>query len=252
MLAELLVGSPGCAAPSALPRPPRRIASSTSSTGASRTSSQAGKRSRRRGVGEVAVAVVGVLREDRHDQLVDRVAVRPVDRPARRSRAGGRGSPARAACPGASKVTARTVLPLPMGPKCPHIGRKRPIGIGFRGWHGRGARACGEWGAGFYRRVPGEGTPTGLLPRQPDPWWRLDALSRAGRAGDRDRLPWLGRSDRPDPARFDYSMHGLSAFLERCLDELGVGSESSSSTTGAAVGADRSPAAPASGSSDWL
>ena len=40
---------------------------------------------------------------------------------------------------------------------------------------------------------------------------------------DRDRHAGLGRSDRPDPARFDYSMYGLSAFLERCLDELGVG-----------------------------
>ena len=36
-------------------------------------------------------------------------------------------------------------------------------------------------------------------------------------------MPGWGRSDRPDPGRFDYSMHGLSAFLERCLDELGVG-----------------------------
>ena len=35
-------------------------------------------------------------------------------------------------------------------------------------------------------------------------------------------MPGWGRSDRPDPARFDYSMYGLSAFLERCLDELGV------------------------------
>ena len=36
-------------------------------------------------------------------------------------------------------------------------------------------------------------------------------------------MPGWGRSDRPDPARFDYSMYGLSAFLERCWDELGVG-----------------------------
>ena len=39
-------GSPGSAAPSACARPPGRIASSTSATGASRTSSQDGKRSR--------------------------------------------------------------------------------------------------------------------------------------------------------------------------------------------------------------
>jgi pimeloyl-ACP methyl ester carboxylesterase len=36
-------------------------------------------------------------------------------------------------------------------------------------------------------------------------------------------MPGWGCSDRPNPTRFDYSMHGLSAFLERCLDELGVG-----------------------------
>jgi pimeloyl-ACP methyl ester carboxylesterase len=34
-------------------------------------------------------------------------------------------------------------------------------------------------------------------------------------------MPGWGRSERPQ--RFDYSMYGLSAFLERCLDELGVG-----------------------------
>ena len=59
-------------------RPPGRIASSTSATGASRTSSQVGKRSRRRGEGAVAVAVVGVLGEHRLDQLGDRVPVRLV------------------------------------------------------------------------------------------------------------------------------------------------------------------------------
>jgi pimeloyl-ACP methyl ester carboxylesterase len=35
-------------------------------------------------------------------------------------------------------------------------------------------------------------------------------------------MPGWGRSDRPDPHRFDYSMYGLSATLERCLDELGI------------------------------
>jgi pimeloyl-ACP methyl ester carboxylesterase len=36
-------------------------------------------------------------------------------------------------------------------------------------------------------------------------------------------MPGWGRSDRPDPGRFDYSMYGLSEFLEKCLAELGVG-----------------------------
>lgn len=75
----------------------------------------------------------------------------------------------------------------------------------------------------FYRRVPGEGTPTVYChgnPSHGEDW--LPFLARGGPAIAID-MPGWGRSDRPDPARFDYSMFGLSAFLERCLDELGVG-----------------------------
>ena len=49
----------------------------------------------------------------------------------------------------------------------------------------------------------------------------LPFMERGGPAIAID-MPGWGRSDRPDPARFDYSMFGLSAFLERCLDELEV------------------------------
>lgn len=75
----------------------------------------------------------------------------------------------------------------------------------------------------FYRRVDGEGTPAVYChgnPTHGGDW--LPFLERGGPALAID-LPGWGRSARPDPARFDYSMHGLSAFLERCLDELGVG-----------------------------
>lgn len=75
----------------------------------------------------------------------------------------------------------------------------------------------------FYRRVPGEGTPTVYChgnPTHGEDW--LPFLKRGGPAIAID-MPGWGRSDRPDPARFDCSMLGLSAFLERCLDELGVG-----------------------------
>jgi len=75
----------------------------------------------------------------------------------------------------------------------------------------------------FYRRVPGEGTPTVYShgnPTHGEEW--VPFMERGGPAVAVD-LPGWGRSDRPDPANFDYSMHGLSAFLERCLDELGVG-----------------------------
>jgi pimeloyl-ACP methyl ester carboxylesterase len=74
----------------------------------------------------------------------------------------------------------------------------------------------------FYRRVPAEGTPTVYC--HGNPTHGEDWLSFLGRGGPSIAIdmPGWGRSDRPDPARFDYSMYGLSAFLERCLDELGV------------------------------
>lgn len=75
----------------------------------------------------------------------------------------------------------------------------------------------------FYRRVPGEGTPVVYChgnPTHGEDW--LPFLECGGAAIAVD-MPGWGRSDRPDPARFDYSMYGLSAFLEKCLDELGVG-----------------------------
>jgi len=74
----------------------------------------------------------------------------------------------------------------------------------------------------FYRRVAGDGVPVVYChgnPTHGEEW--LPFLQRGGAAVAID-LPGWGRSDRPDPSRFDYSMHGLSAFLERCLDELGV------------------------------
>ncbi len=74
----------------------------------------------------------------------------------------------------------------------------------------------------FYRRVSGEGTPTVYChgnPTHGEDW--LPFLERGGAAIAID-MPGWGRSDRPDPARFDYSMYGLSAFLERCLEELEV------------------------------
>jgi pimeloyl-ACP methyl ester carboxylesterase len=74
----------------------------------------------------------------------------------------------------------------------------------------------------FYRRVAGEGTPVVYChgnPTHGEDW--LAFLERGGPALAID-MPGWGRSDRPDPGAFDYSMYGLSAFLERCLEELGV------------------------------
>jgi len=75
----------------------------------------------------------------------------------------------------------------------------------------------------FYRRVDGDGTPVVYChgnPTHSEDW--LPFMERGGPSIAID-MPGWGRSERPDPARFDYTMHGLSAFLERCLEELGVG-----------------------------
>lgn len=72
----------------------------------------------------------------------------------------------------------------------------------------------------FYRRVPGEGVPTVYChgnPTHSEDW--VPFLERGGHAIAID-MPGWGRSDKPQD--FDYTMHGLSAFLWRCLDELGV------------------------------
>ncbi len=73
----------------------------------------------------------------------------------------------------------------------------------------------------FYRRVEGEGTPTVYChgnPSHGEDW--IPFMERGGPSIAID-MPGWGRSDRPE--HFDYSMFGLSAFLERCLDELGIG-----------------------------
>jgi pimeloyl-ACP methyl ester carboxylesterase len=75
----------------------------------------------------------------------------------------------------------------------------------------------------FYRRVAGEGTPVVYChgnPTHGEDW--LPFMERGGAAIAID-MPGWGRSEHPDPADFDYSMYGLSAFLEKCLDRLGIG-----------------------------
>ena len=74
----------------------------------------------------------------------------------------------------------------------------------------------------FYRRVEGSGVPTVYCHGNPTHSEDLlPFLERGGPAIAID-MPGWGRSDRPDPSDFDYSMYGLSDFLDRCLEELGI------------------------------
>ena len=163
--------------------PPGRIASSTSSSGASRTSSQDSKRSRRRRVGDVAVAVVRVLRQHGQHQLVDRRAVRAQHRLAvlraqavadRAQRGGGRGASHRAARQG-------------------DIGKNRPVEIAERTARGRRPRRPLARGAGRRRRA-GRSTCTASRPARGD-WLPVPRAHR--RRGARPaRLRPLGQAGR--------------------------------------------------------
>jgi pimeloyl-ACP methyl ester carboxylesterase len=76
----------------------------------------------------------------------------------------------------------------------------------------------------FARRAPGDGTPTIYChgnPSHGEDW--VPFLERGEGPAVAIDMPGWGRSDRPDPAHFDYSMYGLSEFLGKCLDELGIG-----------------------------
>jgi pimeloyl-ACP methyl ester carboxylesterase len=75
----------------------------------------------------------------------------------------------------------------------------------------------------FYRQVPGDGTPVVYChgnPTHGEDW--VPFMERGVGPAIAIDMPGWGRSDRPDPRRFDYSMYGLSAFLEKCLAQLGV------------------------------
>ena len=75
----------------------------------------------------------------------------------------------------------------------------------------------------LFRRAPGDGTPTVFChgnPTNSDEW--LPFLERMDGPALAIDLPGWGRSDRPPPDRFDYTMHGLSGFLDRCFDQLGI------------------------------
>jgi pimeloyl-ACP methyl ester carboxylesterase len=75
----------------------------------------------------------------------------------------------------------------------------------------------------FFRRIPGEGPPAVFVhgnPTHSEDWLPfLERMSGPALAFD---LPGWGRSARPSPSEFDYSMQGLGRFVGRFLQRLAV------------------------------
>jgi pimeloyl-ACP methyl ester carboxylesterase len=79
----------------------------------------------------------------------------------------------------------------------------------------------------FFRRIPGEGPPAVFVhgnPTHSEDWLPfLERMSGPALAFD---MPGWGRSARPSPSEFDYSMQGLGRFVGRFLQRLAVGEHS--------------------------
>ena len=76
----------------------------------------------------------------------------------------------------------------------------------------------------FVRERGGNGIPVVFVhgnPTSSSDW--IPFLERIEGPAPASDLPGFGRSDRPDPARFDYSLGAYADFTERLLDELVAG-----------------------------
>jgi pimeloyl-ACP methyl ester carboxylesterase len=79
----------------------------------------------------------------------------------------------------------------------------------------------------FFRRVPGDGPPVVFVHGNPthsgdwEPF--LERMDGPAVAFD---LPGWGRSERPPPSEFDYSMDGLAGFIRRFLQRLAISEHS--------------------------
>ena len=222
--------------------PPGRIASSTSATGASRTCSQRRQALAQAQVGDVAVAVVGRLREHRQHELGDRIAVRahqrdavhlaqavadPHDprarrrRPAAADRLAGGGGVGRArahritvsarAPPAISSAGARGERPQRRDRfRCPPDG-----GRAHGGCRSSGA-ALAHAGAGA-ARLPARALYLHGVPTTRDEWLRVPASAAAGW-----RSTCRASGARASPATCSYTIDEYDRFIERFLDETGV------------------------------
>ena len=75
----------------------------------------------------------------------------------------------------------------------------------------------------FFRRVPGDGVPTVFVhgnPTNSHDW--VPFLERVEGPAFAPDLPGWGRSEHPEPERFDGSMHGLATFIDRFLAAVGI------------------------------
>ena len=75
----------------------------------------------------------------------------------------------------------------------------------------------------FLRRVPGEGIPTVFVhgnPTSSGDW--IPFLERVAGPAFAPDIPGWGRSEHPEPGRFDGTMHGLARFVDRFLDTVGI------------------------------
>jgi pimeloyl-ACP methyl ester carboxylesterase len=75
----------------------------------------------------------------------------------------------------------------------------------------------------FFRRLPGEGPPVVFVhgnPTHSGDW--VPFLRRLDGPAVAFDLPGWGRSDRPPPADFDYSMDGLARFIRRFMQRMAI------------------------------
>ena len=184
--------------------PPGRIASSTSATRRVADRSQVGKRLAQPQVGDVAVAVVGRLREHGQDRARRSGARAGPSAARRRPRAGGRGCGARAPAPGALQAR-RVGGGAWRGRHAEHRTGCLPVRVFLP--RGRGLEQQGEIAIPstlggpipvFWRSAPATGggaTPLYLhgVPTSSDDW--VPFLERTG--GIAPDLPGFGRSGKP-------------------------------------------------------
>ena len=152
-------------------------------------------------VGDVAVAVVGVLGEDGEDELVDRARGGGAGSAGRTRPGAGRGSPGAGAGRLASSFGSRAAR---LG--CPAGGGRRSTAAEVDGRRRSAGSSAGDAPILYLHGVPDSGET-----------WRPFLERTGGIAPD---LPGFGRSAKGGD--FDYSIEGYDRFLDAFVDALGL------------------------------